>query len=107
MLLRPASTRFSWRNIEFAIPCQWQPGCNNQVMSTGGASITNRSDDAIRQDVMFELEWEPALAHSDIAVAVKDGVVTLAGSVPNLWTKIEAERAAKRVYGVRAVANDI
>jgi len=71
------------------------------------ASTTKLSDDAILKDVIFELDWEPQLAESDIAVAVNDGVVTLTGVVPNLWLKLEAEKAAKRVYGVRGVANDI
>ncbi|MCU1234691.1 MAG: ornithine aminotransferase [Candidatus Solibacter sp.] len=71
------------------------------------ASGTKLSDDAIRRDVIYQLEWEPQLADSDIGVAVSNGVVTLTGTVPNLWIKQEVERAAKRVYGVRAVANDI
>jgi osmotically-inducible protein OsmY len=44
---------------------------------------------------------------SDIAVAVKDGVVTLSGFTHSYWDKDGAEQAAKRVYGVRGVANDI
>jgi hypothetical protein len=38
---------------------------------------------------------------------VKDGVVTLTGFVPSFWEKDAAEKAAKRVYGVKGVANDI
>src|SRR5260370_1641394 len=71
------------------------------------ASVTKRSDDTIRKDVAFELEWDPVLSDQDIGVVVKDGVVTLTGTVPSLWMKLEAEKAAKRVYGVRGVANDI
>jgi len=71
------------------------------------ASATMKSDDAIRRDVIRELEWEPALSHYDIGVAVNGGVVTLTGTVPSLWAKLEPERAAKRVFGVRAVTNDI
>lgn len=71
------------------------------------AGVTKRSDDATRKDVVFELEWDPMLSEYDIGVAVKDGVVTLTGTVPSLWIKQEAEKAAKRVYGVRGVANDI
>jgi osmotically-inducible protein OsmY len=66
-----------------------------------------RSDEAIRNDVSFELKWDPKLTATDIGVTVKDGVVTLTGFVPSYWEKSEAEKAAKRVYGVRAVANDI
>jgi osmotically-inducible protein OsmY len=47
------------------------------------------------------------MTSNDIAVAVKDGVVTLSGYVPSYWEKDAAEKAVKRVYGVRAVANDL
>ena len=71
------------------------------------ASVNTRSDDAIRSDVLFELKWDPKITASDIAVAVKDGVVALSGFVPSYWEKDEAAKAVKRVYGVRGVANDI
>ena len=66
-----------------------------------------RSDDAIRDDVLFELKWDPKITSNDIAVAVKDAVVTLSGFVPSYWEKDAAEKAVKRVYGVRGVANDL
>jgi osmotically-inducible protein OsmY len=66
------------------------------------------TDDSIWEDVLSELEWDPRISsENDIVVAVKDGVVTLSGFVPTFWDKDAAERAAKRVYGVKAVANDI
>ena len=72
------------------------------------ATVQVRSDDEIRNSVLMELKWEPKLTHpEDIAVAVKDGVVTLSGFVPSYWEKDAAEKAVKRVYGVRGVANDI
>ena len=70
--------------------------------------MQTRSDDSIRNDVLFELEWDRKIdPSSDIAVAVKDGVVTLSGFVRSYWDKDAAEQAVKRVYGVRGVANDI
>src|SRR6266404_989160 len=70
--------------------------------------MQTRSDDLIRDDVVFELKWDPKIeSSSDIAVAVKDGVVTLSGFVRSYWDKEAAGKAAKRVYGVRGVANDI
>jgi osmotically-inducible protein OsmY len=70
--------------------------------------MQTRSDDSIRSDVLFELKWDPKIgSSSDIAVAVRDGVVTLSGFVHSFWDKDAAEQAAKRVYGVRGVANDI
>ena len=66
-----------------------------------------RSDDLIREDVLFELKWDPKITSNDIAVAVKDAVVTLSGFVSSYWEKDSAEKAVKRVYGVKGVANDI
>lgn len=66
-----------------------------------------RSDELIRTDVIYELKWDPKITSTDIAVAVKDGVVTLSGYVSSYFEKDAAEKAVKRVYGVRAVANDL
>ena len=66
-----------------------------------------RTDQAIQEDVEQELQWDPDLDATNIAVSVKDGVVTLAGFVKSLNDKYEAESATKRVAGVRAVANDL
>lgn len=75
-------------------------------MATATATPT-RSDTLIRDDVQFELKYDPKITSSDIGVAVKDGVVTLTGYVSSYWEKDAAEKAAKRVYGVRGVANDL
>ena len=62
----------------------------------------------LQHDVQEELQWEPSVDASRIGVAaVEPGVVTLTGSVATFAEKVGAERAAKRVSGVRAVANDI
>jgi osmotically-inducible protein OsmY len=66
-----------------------------------------KSDSEIEHDVRDELKWDPDLNADDIAVSVKNGVVTLAGFVPSYSDRIEAEAAAKRVAGVLAVANDL
>lgn len=66
-----------------------------------------RTDEEIRRDVEAQLNWDPALNGADIAVSVKDGVVTLAGFARSYSQKLEAERETKRVAGVRGVANDI
>ena len=67
-----------------------------------------RSDNNIRDDVLLELKWDPKISSaSDLAVGVKDGVVTLSGFVPSFWEKDAAEKAVKRVYGVKGIANDI
>ena len=66
-----------------------------------------RSDIDIQRDVEAELRWNPDIDATDIAVAVKNGVVTLTGFVRSYAQKLEAEQTAKRVAGVAAVANDI
>lgn len=71
------------------------------------AVSTATSDEAIHDAVLSELKWDPKITSNDIAIRVKDGVVTLTGYVHSYWEKDAAEKAAKRVYGVSAVANDI
>jgi osmotically-inducible protein OsmY len=66
-----------------------------------------RTDADIKRDVEEEIRWTPDVDATDIAVAVKDGVVLLTGFVKNYGQKHEAEAAAKRVAGVVGVANDI
>ena len=65
------------------------------------------TDTDLREDVLHELEWEPSIDGSNIGVSVKNGVVTLSGHVSSFAEKWAAENAAKRVYGVRAVANEL
>jgi osmotically-inducible protein OsmY len=66
-----------------------------------------RSDSEIERDVKEELQWDPDLDATDIAVSVKQGVVALAGFVKSFSDKYEAETAVKRVAGVVGVANDL
>jgi len=64
-------------------------------------------DTKLQHRVLAELEWDPSVDAAKIGVAAKDGVVTLTGSVMSYADKMTAERVAKRLYGVKAVANDI
>ena len=66
-----------------------------------------KTDLQIKNDVMEELKWEPVLNASQIGVSVKDGVVTLSGTVDSYSKKITAERSAKKIDGVKAIAEDI
>src|ERR1035437_2550315 len=66
-----------------------------------------KNDIDIQKDVMEQLKWEPFLNASAIGVAVKNGVVTLSGQVDTYSKKLAAEKAAKSVAGVKAVAEDI
>lgn len=66
-----------------------------------------KSDAQLLADVRAELEWNASVNDRNIVVGVKDGIVTLAGSVDNYSNKWSAERITKNVAGVRAVANDL
>src|SRR5690348_4270952 len=67
-----------------------------------------KTDSEMRDDVIYELQWDSQLTDPDaIGVAVQDGAVTLTGHVPSYAEKLAAARAAERVYGVKAVANDL
>ena len=68
----------------------------------------NVKETALGREVLEELEWEPRLGSSVVDVGVAaHGVVTLTGIVKSYAEKVAAERAAKRVRGVRAVVIDI
>ncbi|MBS1521574.1 MAG: BON domain-containing protein [Bacteroidetes bacterium] len=66
-----------------------------------------KTDSEIQEDVMAELKWEPMLNATEIGIAVKDGVVTLTGTVSNYSKKFAAENATWRVKGVKAVAEEL
>lgn len=66
-----------------------------------------KTDRQLQQDVEAELAWEPSVDAAHIGVAANDGVVTLTGHVPTYAEKVAAERAARRVKGVRAIAQEI
>jgi len=65
---------------------------------------TNRE---FQEQVLAALEWEPGVDAAHIGVTVDAGVVTLRGTVTTYQEKFTAERAARHVFGVRAVANDL
>lgn len=66
-----------------------------------------KSESVLKRDVEDELKWEPRVHEAHIGVTVRGGVVTLTGHVPSYAEKHSAEQAAKRVSGVRAVANEL
>jgi osmotically-inducible protein OsmY len=65
------------------------------------------SNDELRFDVEEELLWEPRVDNDAIAVSTDDGDVTLRGTVGSFREKREAANAAKRVYGVKSVDNEL
>ena len=66
-----------------------------------------KSDTELKNDVLAELKYEPSVKLSDIGVLVKDGTVTLNGYASNYSEKWNAVETAKRVGGVKALADDI
>ena len=66
-----------------------------------------KTDSELQQDVMAQLKWEPTIRAAEIGVGVKNGAVTLTGVVDSYAKKWAAERAARRVSGVKAVGEDI
>ncbi len=66
--------------------------------------MTSKTDTQLQQDVMAELSWEPAVNSAHIGVEVKNGIVTLLGHVDSYAEKWNAERAALKVAGVKALA---
>lgn len=70
-------------------------------------ALLSERDLRTRKYVVQQLDWDPAVDASAVGVAARDGAVTLTGFVDSYVEKLAAERAAKRVLGVRAVANDI
>jgi osmotically-inducible protein OsmY len=66
-----------------------------------------RADESLREAVMRQLTWEPDFDASLVGVTAKEGIVTLTGYVETYAAKLAAERAVRRVYGVRAIANDL
>lgn len=66
-----------------------------------------KSDAQLQTDVQEELVWDPSVGRSEIGVAARNGVVTLSGQVDSYPKKSAAMKAAERVTGVRAVADEL
>jgi len=66
-----------------------------------------KSDRVLQIDVLDELRWEPGVNATDIGATVKDGVVTLEGTVDSFAEKWAAEKAVKRLPGVKALAVEL
>lgn len=80
---------------------------NNQQQGCRMYNSSQKTDSQIQQDVLNEIKWDPSVTASEVSVTANDGIVTLRGSVPHYFEKSCAENAAQRVYGVRAVADEI
>jgi hypothetical protein len=69
--------------------------------------VMTMTDRSLQQAVLDELNWQPNVNAANIGVTAKDGVVTLTGHVGSYAEKWAAERAAGRVFGVKAVAEEL
>src|ERR1041385_7076529 len=65
------------------------------------------TDKELKQHIENALDWDPRLNAKDVGVSVAEGVATLRGNVASFSERMVAERIALRVYGVKAVANDL
>jgi len=74
------------------------------MLSNMKESKAMKTDAALQLHVIAELNWEPSVNAANVGVEVKDGIVTLAGLVDTYAEKRDAERAAQRVSGVKAIA---
>jgi osmotically-inducible protein OsmY len=72
-----------------------------------GVDDVRRSDEAIKADLLFEMDADSALSEAPITVEVRDGTAVLAGRVDKLWEKFHAQEVASRVRGVRAVIDNL
>lgn len=66
-----------------------------------------KKDTDVQKDVSDELAWDPSIEAQNIGVAVKDGVVTLTGTVLTYSEKFAAENAVRRIEGVRGIAEEL
>ena len=66
-----------------------------------------KSNEVLQHDVQAAIEWEPILKDTEIGVTVKDGIVTLLGTVDSYAKKLDAETVATKVAGVKAVVEKI
>ncbi len=69
--------------------------------------IKMKSNSELQEDVQNAIRWEPSMHAAEIGVTAKGGIVTLSGTVNSYSKKINAENAAKKVEGVKAIAEDI
>jgi len=66
-----------------------------------------KNNQELQTDVQNAITWEPLLNAAEIGVTAKDGVVSLTGVVDSYAKKMEAENAAKKVIGVKALVEKI
>ena len=82
--------------------------CNDETIPLHHKNIIKmKSNSELQTDVQNAIKWEPLLNAAEIGVTAKDGVVSLTGVVDSYGKKMEAENAAKKVIGVKALVEKI
>lgn len=76
-------------------------------MSATRDAFMKKQDETIRENVVRQIHWTPEIRSKDIIVTVADRNLQLNGFVHTYMEKSAAESAAKQVYGVLCVANEI
>jgi len=71
------------------------------------SKVHTEADRLLRDAVLRQLEWDPEISSQDISVSANNGAIALTGFVHTYAERFAAEKIAKSVYGVKAVANDI
>ena len=107
LLRDPAATIADLMALVKIIEHQWGTAAR-RMTGTGSQRASMRTDSEIRADVIRELQWDPQVTGANaIGVAVQDGAVVLTANVGSYAEKVAAMKAATRVYGVTAVADEI
>jgi two-component system chemotaxis response regulator CheB len=83
------------------------PVKGDSAMSSVRPSVQQKTDREVHRSVLEELKWDPRVDETDVGVEVDGGVVTLTGTVTSWAKRHAAQEAARRVAGVRDVANDV
>lgn len=66
-----------------------------------------KTDKVLQSEVIAELGWDPSIQSENIGVLVHEGIVTLTGNIPTYDQKMSSEKAARRVDGVRGIAEEL
>lgn len=83
-----------------------QPGLLGRLYARGPKGYT-RSDERIKEDISERLWRTEYIDSSEVTIAVKDGAVTLTGTVPERWMRHEIENIADSCMGVQDIENNI
>ena len=77
------------------------------MVNTLKKNLMKKSNDVLSKEVVEGLKWEPLLNSNKIEVSVRDGIVTLSGTVDNYNNKKQAEYTVKHISGVKSVIDNV